>query len=104
MDEPPVSGAFVAALTTEHAVLQSAATSTISEAAARSSLYIMALSSSLVAMGFFAQSRSVLVPFAAAVLPALFLLGVFTTVRLVDTGIESMQYLIGIAVRYTHEE
>jgi hypothetical protein len=35
--------------------------------------------------------------FAAAILPALFVLALFTTVRLVDTGIENQQFLRGIA-------
>src|SRR5262249_23746840 len=39
----------------------------------------------------------VLVPFLATVLPALFLLGLFTVVRLVETGLESMHFLDGIA-------
>jgi hypothetical protein len=37
------------------------------------------------------------VPFAATILPALFVLGIFTIVRLVDTGIENQQCLVGIA-------
>jgi hypothetical protein len=89
--------ALMTALSTEHFVLQTAASSTISESAARSSLYVFSLSSSLVAMGFTAQSREIFVPFAATVLPALFLLGVFTVIRLVDTTVENMQYLSGIA-------
>jgi hypothetical protein len=48
-------------------------------------------------MGFTSQSRDVFLPFAATVLPALFLLGIFTVVRLVDTGIENQQFLAGIA-------
>jgi hypothetical protein len=84
-------------LTTEHFVLQAAASATVADAAARSSLYVFALSSSLVALGFTAQSPDVFVAFAAAVLPALFLLGVFTVVRLVDTALENNQYLTGIA-------
>jgi hypothetical protein len=57
-----------------------------SEASARSTLYVMALSSSLVAMGFVAGTTNLLVPFAAISLPAVFLLGIFTVVRLVETG------------------
>jgi hypothetical protein len=57
----------------------------------------MALSSSLVAMGFLSGSPEVLIPFAATVLPTTFLLGIFTVVRLVETGLESMHYLDGIA-------
>jgi hypothetical protein len=89
--------AFVSALTTEHFVLQTAASSTIAEAAARSTLYVMALSSALVAMGFASQSPSVLLPFALVVLPGIFILGIFTVVRLVDTTLENQQYLTGIA-------
>jgi hypothetical protein len=95
MDDPDKTR-LLSALTTEHFVLQSAASSTISESAARSSLYVFALSSALVAMGFTARSDA-FVPFVAAVLPALFLLGLFTVVRLVDTVLENMQYLAGIA-------
>jgi hypothetical protein len=97
MDTHEHGAALISALTTEHFVLQTAASSTISEAAARSNLYVMVLSSSLVATGFLSQSPALLVPFAAAVLPAVFLLGLFTVLRLVDTGLESMQYLLGIA-------
>ena len=97
MDDDARQSAFLTALTTEHFVLQTAASSTISEAAARSSLYVFALSSSVVAMGFTSQSPDVFTPFVAAVVPAVFLLGVFTVVRLVDTVLENSQYLAGIA-------
>jgi hypothetical protein len=48
-------------------------------------------------MGFLSPSRELFLPFGATVLPVVFLLGLFTTVRLVDTGLESMHYLCGIA-------
>ena len=72
MDEESERTALLSALTTEHFVLQTANNSTYSEASARSTLYVMALSSSLVAMGFVAGSTDVLLPFAAVVLPAIF--------------------------------
>jgi hypothetical protein len=97
MDDNQRQSAFVSALTTEHFVLQTAASSTITEAAARGTLYLFSLSSALVAMGFTSQSRDLFVPFAAAVVPALFLLGVFTVVRLVDTTLDNMQHMGGIA-------
>jgi hypothetical protein len=97
MDDTDARGALLSALTTEHFVLQTANSSTYAEASARSSLYVMALSSSLVAMGFVSGSPDVLVPFAATVLPAVFVLGLFTTVRLVETVLESIHYLAGIA-------
>ena len=96
-DEGSEQTALLSALTTEHFVLQTAYSSTVSEAAGRSTLYVMALSSSLVAMGFLSQSQELFRPFVATVLPAVFLLGLFTVVRLVDTGLESMHYLTGIA-------
>ena len=97
MDEQSERTALLSALTTEHFVLQTANNSTYSEASARSTLYVMALSSSVVAMGFVASSTDLLVPFAAISLPAIFLLGIFTIVRLVESALESMQYLTGIA-------
>jgi hypothetical protein len=97
MDDQPNHTAFVTALTTEHFVLQTAASSTIAEAAARSTLYVMALSSALVALGFASQSSSVFLPFALVALPGVFILGIFTVVRLVDTTLENQQYLTGIA-------
>ena len=89
--------ALLSALTTEHFVLQTANNSTYSEASARSTLYVMVLSSTLVAIGFIAGSSDVLVPFAAIVLPAVFVLGIFTVVRLVETALDSMHCLDGIA-------
>ena len=97
MDEAARQSALMSAITTEHFVLQTAASSTIAEASSRGSLYVFSLSSSLVAMGFMAQSPEVFMPFVASVLPAIFLLGLFTTIRLVDTTLENMQYMRGIA-------
>jgi hypothetical protein len=51
----------------------------------------------LVAMVFLSGSADVLIPFAATVLPTVFLIGIFTVVRLVETALESMHYLDGIA-------
>jgi hypothetical protein len=89
--------ALLSALTTEHFVLQTANNSTYSEASARSTLYVMVLSSTLIATGFVAGSSDVLIPFAAIVLPAVFVLGIFTVVRLVETALDSMHCLDGIA-------
>jgi len=97
VDEQSERAALLSALTTEHFVLQTANNATYTEASARSTLYVMVLSSVLVAMGFIAGSSDALIPFAAIVLPAVFLLGIFTVIRLVETGLESRQYLAGIA-------
>jgi hypothetical protein len=89
--------AFLAALGTEQSVLQVGAKATVSRARMRATLSVMALSSSLVAMGFAAQSREILVPFVATIVLALLLLGLFTQVRLVDAAIEGNDFLTGIA-------
>ena len=97
MDEQSERTALLTALTTEHFVLQTANNATYAEASSRSTLYVMVLSSSLVATGFVAGSTDVLLPFAAIVLPAVFVLGLFTVTRLVETALESMHCLDGIA-------
>ena len=48
MDEKERQQAFMSALVTEHFVLQTGATATVSEAGTRASLYLVSLSSSLV--------------------------------------------------------
>jgi hypothetical protein len=48
-------------------------------------------------MGFAAGTREVFVPFVATVVPAVFLLGLFTVGRLVDANLEYQQFLTGIA-------
>src|SRR5262249_56313038 len=97
MDDKERQSAFLSALTTEHFVLQTASSATVSESAARASIYILSLSSALVAIGFVSQSREAFEVFMAAVLPALFLLGLFTVIRLVDVSGEYMRCLGGIA-------
>ena len=97
MGERSERDVLLTALTTEHFVLQTANNATYSEASARSTLYVMALSSSLVAIGFVAGTTDVLITFAAVVLPAVFVLGLFTVVRLVETALESQYCLRGIA-------
>lgn len=97
MDDKERQSAFLAALTTEHFVLQTASSATVNESAARASIYILSLSSTLVAIGFVSQSREAFGLFVASVLPALFLLGLFTVIRLVDISGEYMRCLAGIA-------
>ncbi len=72
---------------------QSAASTISAESGMRATLYVMALSSSLVAMGFAAQSKTAFVALAAAVIPTVYVLGVFTVVRLIETGMQNMVYL-----------
>ena len=97
MEKQTPPAALISALTTEYFVLQTAANSTVTEAGTRSTLYVMTLSSALVAIGFLSSSRNLLVPFSATVLPGVFVLGLFTVSRLVDTSLEYRQCLCGIA-------
>jgi hypothetical protein len=89
MDEPTRQQAFLTALVTEHFVQASARAATITESNGRAAIYLSAASSGLVAFGFLAQGAGRLDPFVAAVLPALFILGIFTFIRLVQTSIEA---------------
>jgi hypothetical protein len=97
MNEKDPPSAFISALTTEHFVLQGALSGNTSEVGTRASLYLFSLSSSLVALGFASRSPELFTPFVAIVLPALFILGLFTAVRLVDSNLEGILYLNGIA-------
>src|ERR687895_2368905 len=97
MTDGKPAAAFISALTTEHFVLQTAASSTIAEAGVRSSLYVFAVSSSLVAMGFTAQLSGIFLPFVAAVLPAVFLMGLMTVLRLVDLILQNHEDLARLA-------
>ena len=96
LDGPARVGAFVTAVTTEHFALQSAASTTVTEASSRASLYVLTLSSSLVAIGF-AVNTDGFGPLVATILPVIVALGIFTTVRLVDTGVQNLQLLSSIA-------
>ena len=97
MDDTERRAAFLAALNNHYFVLQAAAGTTITESAARASLYLVSLSISLVAIAFVAQGHSALGPFLAVVLPTLFVLGLFTVVRLVDTGVQNFVYIQSMA-------
>jgi uncharacterized membrane protein len=95
--QPDTEASLLAAITTEHFVQQTVLGTTTNEMASRASIYIMALSSALLATGFVIPSLGMLLPFVAVVLPSIFLLGVFTILRLVDIAAENMQAHIGIA-------
>jgi hypothetical protein len=94
MDDHQQPGqAFMSALVTEHFVLQSARSTTVSEAVGRSAVYLTCVSSAVVAFGFFAAATHGLAPVVATVLPALIILGVFTFVRMVETSVENVVFL-----------
>ncbi len=89
------SGAVVTVLTTEHFTLQGARSSTVSESTARAALFVGAVSSGLIALGFVGQASrfgSSFEAFALVVLPTLFALGAFAFVRLVQSSVEDLFY------------
>jgi hypothetical protein len=82
-------------LTTEHFTLQGARSQTVGESAARSSLYLGTVSSTLISLGFVSQvseGGEVFQLFSLAALPTLFFLGLFTFVRLVESSVEDVLY------------
>ena len=90
---------LLTALTTEHFTLQGARSQTMSESASRTTLYIGAVSSALIALGFIGQVSDVgdaFKVFALTALPTVYLLGAFTFIRLVECGAEDFRY--GLAI------
>lgn len=99
MQEEVDRQALLTMLTTEHFTLQGARGSTISESSARAALYVGAVSSALIALGFIGQAAGFgteFDTFALVVLPTLYVLGVFTSVRLVESSVEDLLYGRGI--------
>jgi hypothetical protein len=92
-DDEPESPAFLSALGTEYFAQQSVSSATISESGSRSAIYLSALSSGLVAIGFASSSRGRLEALAFTVLPTVYVLGCFTVVRLVDTTVANIDAL-----------
>jgi hypothetical protein len=89
--EAPDGQELLTALTTEHFTLQGARSQTASESASRASRYILSVSSALVALGLIGQASQIGATFdvfALTVLPTLYVLGVFTFVRVVECGAE----------------
>jgi hypothetical protein len=101
MDQPtdPLARQLaLSALTTEMFNLQTARMGTIAEANGRSTLYLGTLSSAVIAIAFVGQANELgdsFYLFALTLLPPVFLLGVFSYLRLVQTSIEDMVYAMG---------
>ena len=88
-------GPIVSFATTEHFNLQTARAITVSEANGRASVYLAALSSSLVALAFVGQISRLGVAFylfALILLPVLAFVGIVTFLRLVQSSIEDIAY------------
>lgn len=99
---------LLTALSTEHFTLQGARSQTMSESSARASIYVFAVSSALVALGFIGQVSDlgdVFNVFALTVLPTLYALGAATFVRLVECGAEDFRYGLAInRIRHHYKE
>jgi hypothetical protein len=108
MGDAPDRQALLTALTTEHFTLQGARAQTASESASRTSLFILSVSSTLVALGFLGQGSptdQTFDVFALTVLPTLYLLGVFTFIRVVECGAEDYRYGVAInRIRHFYKE
>jgi hypothetical protein len=95
----PDRQALMTALTTEHFGLAGARAQTTGESSSRAALYISAVSSTLVALGFIGQITEVgdaFDVFALTALPTLYVLGIFTFIRVVENGVEDL--MLGRAI------
>jgi hypothetical protein len=96
MEAGPENQRLLTALTTEHFTLQGSRGSTVSESSVRSSLYLGALSSTLIGLGFFVNvggaSSDAFRVFALTALTTVFVLGIFTYTRLVQSSVEDIFY------------
>src|SRR5205809_8600 len=80
-------------LTTEHFTLQSARSATISDSSSRAALFMSTVSSSLIALAFVGQMSEMGVAFNAFALvlfPTLFIIGLITFERTIQSGVEDM--------------
>jgi hypothetical protein len=111
MDEQPAKtkeSEILQILITEHTNLQAARSATIFEANGRTTLFLGAVSSSIVALAFIGQMSELGQPFflfALILLPSLIFLGLVTFIRVNQTGIEDMIAARGInRIRHYYTE
>jgi len=94
-----LSSQLVTIMTTEHYNLQTARSMTISQANGRASLFVGAVSSGLVALAFVGQIAhlgTAFFVFSLVVIPTLFLMGLITFERVLQSGTADMMYARGI--------
>jgi hypothetical protein len=94
-----LSSQLVSIMTTEHYNLQTGRSMTISEANGRSSLFVGAVSSGLIALAFVGQIShlgTAFFVFSLVVLPTLFLMGLITFERVQQSGSLDIIYARGI--------
>src|SRR6266536_6253066 len=94
-----LSSQLVTMMTTEHYNLQTGRSMTISEANGRSSLFVGAVSSGLVALAFvgqISQLGTAFFVFSLVVLPTLLFMGLITFQRVMQSGLADVTYARGI--------
>jgi hypothetical protein len=97
-DQPAT--ALLSALTTEHFTLQTARNATIAETSSRTSLFMGAVTGSVVSLALVSQLSETGPAFtflALTVLPSVLLVGLLTYARLLETSLEDLAY--GLAIR-----
>jgi hypothetical protein len=99
---------MVTLITTEHYNLQTGRSMTVADANGRSTLFIGAVSGALIAIAFTGQvSRmgTAFFVFSLVLLPSLFLMGLITFERVLQSGIEDLTYARGITrIRHLYLE
>ncbi|MER5338548.1 hypothetical protein [Micromonospora sp. NPDC002717] len=89
MDEDAREQGLLTALTTEHFVLQTSRSATITESVGRATVFLSLLSASLIGLGFVSSSGHLIKPYLGAVLPTLVITGLLTFGRLVQNMVEN---------------
>src|SRR2546425_4548464 len=95
-----LSSQLLTIMTTEHYNLQTGRSMTISEANGRSSLFVGAVSSGLVALAFVGQIShlgTAFFVFSLVVLPTLLFMGLITFERVLQSGSADYMYAVGLS-------
>lgn len=90
MDSDDPRADLLTVLTTEHYSQDARASIATTEAGSRASLYMLSLSSTLVALGFTGIDSETFLPLACVALPILAVVGLFSEVRLVGTSLTNV--------------
>ncbi len=96
---PELSSQQITIMTTEHYNLQMGRAMTVADANGRSTLFIGAVSGALIAIAFTGQVShmgTAFFVFSLVLLPSLFLMGLITFERVLQSGIEDLTYARGI--------
>ncbi len=105
---PQLSSQLVTMMTTEHYNLQTGRSMTVADANGRCTLFIGAVTGALIAIAFTGQASrlgTAFFVFSLVLLPSLFLMGLITFERVLQSGIEDLTYARGITcIRHLYLE